>query len=158
MPEDHSFDLFFRESKARVVGMVALITHNMPAAEDAAQEGYTRAYRRWDKVRSMERPDLWVVTVAGRIAIDNWRKRKSEAVLTDDRVAADDDPVEAISLRWGLKNLSPTQRLVAVLYYGQGLTAAEVAKKLGSSEPTVYTHLQRARFRLRHLLGEERVL
>jgi RNA polymerase sigma-70 factor (ECF subfamily) len=152
---EESFNAFFRQSKARVVGMIALVTHNYAAAEDAAQEAYSRAYRQWQSVSTKDRPDLWVVRVGTRLAIDNWRKQKGESPLQDDRQAEATDVVVTMSLRWGLSHLSPAQRRVAVLYYAEGLTASEVAKRIGTSEPTVHTHLKRARARLRWLLRED---
>ena len=140
------FDNFFLSTVRRTVAYIAIVTRDVAAAEDAAQEAYTRAYRRWDRVRKLDRPDLWVVRVGSNVAISAWKKRKHENRLTTDQDQW---------MRWGLTSLSQSQRVAFVLRHAEGLEIAEVAANMGASESTVRTHLQRARQRLQSLFTQD---
>jgi len=134
------------------VGAVTLATRNGANAEDATQEAFVRASRRWDRVGKLDRPDLWVLRVANNIAIDAWRKQRHEQVLGDHLSSEAAAVVDDAWLRWGLENLTPKQRSVVVLHYAHGHPVAEVAEKMHVSESAVESQLARARNRLRWLL------
>ena len=149
---EEAFDTFFAISRDHVVGLIALSTHDPAAAEDAAQEAFTRAYKRWAHVSTLERPDLWVVRVGINVAIDGWRKRKLEHALDTEQHAPADDRIDAMWIEWGLAHLSPRQREAVILSYAEGLGRDEVARRMGSTTATIKTHLERARRRLRDVL------
>jgi RNA polymerase sigma-70 factor (ECF subfamily) len=150
-----SFEDFFVETCARVVGLIALVTRDAGAAEDAAQVAFERAHHNWEKVSRLDRPDLWVVKVGTRIAIDGWRRRKHEVPLVGRDRSVVDQEIEGISMRWGLTRLSAKERRVVVLHYAEGRPITEVAKQVGESPTTVRVRLQRARSRLRAIFSEE---
>jgi len=150
-----AFEAFFRSTCARVVGLVAVVTGEVASAEDATQEAYVRAFRRWGYVRRLDRPDLWVVQVATRLAIDSWRRRRREIPLTPGVPASVPDEVQRLWVRWGLERLSARQRAAVVLHHLQGLGVAEVAATVDVSPETIKTHVQRALHRLRKLLRED---
>ncbi|MHB8489296.1 MAG: sigma-70 family RNA polymerase sigma factor [Candidatus Dormibacteria bacterium] len=149
------FDRFFLDSCQLVVGMVAVVTGDVAAAEDAVQEAYLRAHQRWTRVAALDRPELWVVKVASRIAVSNWRRRRRESPLSADLRAEVDDSITRVWARWGLEALSPKQRLAVILHHGHGLPVADVARAAGTSTETVRTHLKRARLRLRVRLADK---
>ncbi len=150
-----SFDGFFADTCQRVVGIVALTTGDIAAAEDATQEAFLRAHARWGRVSRLDRPDLWVARVATRIAVSNWRRGRRETEL-DASVAADAlDSVTRLWAQWGLEELSPRQRMAVILHHVHGLPVEEVARVTGSRLETVRTHLKRGRTRLRRRLGQE---
>ncbi len=157
LPADRSeasFEAFFEETCQRIVGIVAVATGDVAAAEDAVQEGYARALTRWGRVSRLDRPDLWVVRVATRIAIDAWRRRRRETPLEVDMRAAVHDDIDRLWVRWGLEGLSPMQRMTVVLRHVEGRPVAEVAAAVSTSPETVKTHLKRATRRLRRILRE----
>lgn len=151
---DVAFETFFEETCQRIVGLVAVATGDVAAAEDAVQEAYARALARWGRVSRLDRPDLWVARVASRIAIDAWRRRRRETPLEVDMRAAVHDDIDRLWVRWGLEGLSPMQRMTVVLRHVEGRPVAEVAAAVSTSPETVKTHLKRATRRLRRLLGE----
>jgi len=126
-------------------------------AADAAQEACARACVRWRRLVRGGDPTPWVVRVAGNLAIDRWRKRRTAAshpvpastpALTPDRV----------DLHRALDTLSKRQREVIVLRYFADLPETAVADALGCSVGTVKTHASRALASLRSTLtdsGEE---
>jgi RNA polymerase sigma-70 factor (ECF subfamily) len=150
-----TFESVFADAYHRVVGLVAAVTGDQGLAEDAAQEGFARAYQRWSRVGRLDRPDLWVARVASRIAIDQWRRRRRETALDGtDRVTIPDD-VQRLWVRWQLERLSPMQRASILLHCWEGRPVAEVATLLGRSQATVRTHLLMGRRRFRGFVHEE---
>jgi RNA polymerase sigma-70 factor, ECF subfamily len=153
--EEAAFERFFADTCQLVVGMVAVTTGDVAAAEDAVQEAYLRAHQRWGRISTLDRPDLWVVRVATRIAVSSWRRRRRETQLGSEVEAKVADSIARIWTRWGLEGLSPQQRLAVVLHHVHGLPVADVAAAAGSSTETIRTHLKRARRRLRTRLTDE---
>lgn len=151
-----SFEAFFEESCQRIVGIVAVATGDVAAAEDAVQDAYARALTRWGRVSRLDRPDLWVARVATRLAIDAWRRHRRETPLEAEMRAAVLDDIDRLWVRWGLEGLSPMQRMAVVLRHVEGRPVGEVAAAASISPETVKTHLKRATRRLRELLGESR--
>jgi RNA polymerase sigma factor (sigma-70 family) len=151
---ERDFEEFFTRYAREVAAIVALTTRDIGLAEDATQEAMTRAFVRWDRVGGMSRPDLWVIGVATRLAIDGWRKRRREVELiatAEPRASA--DLLDPILLRWGLDKLPPRERVLIILRHRDGLTNEEIGKLLGRSTNTIAVYLKRARRRLRILLA-----
>jgi RNA polymerase sigma-70 factor (ECF subfamily) len=151
------FDVFFATYAREVAAVVTLTTRDVALAEDATQEAMTRAYQRWPHVGALDRPDLWVIGVATRLAIDAWRKRRHEvglgAIVDPGHT---DQGVQALLLKWELEELAPQDRLLVILRHRDGLSNEEIGRLIGKSTNTVAIYLKRARRRLRLLLsGEE---
>jgi RNA polymerase sigma factor (sigma-70 family) len=148
------FEVFFATYGRQVAAIVALTTRDLPLAEDATQEAMSRAFQRWQHVGSLSRPDLWVIGVATRLAIDGWRRRRREVglgALGSSREAP--DSLQPLLLKWGLDELSPQERLLVILRHRDGLSNEEIARLLGKSPNTIAIYLKRARRRLRMLLS-----
>jgi RNA polymerase sigma-70 factor (ECF subfamily) len=151
---DDAFEEFFGRYAREVAAIVALTTRDLALAEDATQEAMARAFQRWDRVGGLERPDLWVIGVATRLAIDGWRRRRREVAMTGDaEPQRESDLLEPLILRWGLEHLSPQERLLIILRHRDGLSNAEIGQLLGKSTNTIAIYLKRARKRLRMLLS-----
>ncbi len=150
-----SFDDFFEEYARQVAAIVALSTGDVGLAEDATQEAMARAYARWKTVARLDRPDRWVIRVAGNIAIDAWRKRRREVSLPESTVLPEPrDEIMALWVRWALDRLTPEDRLLLILRHRDGMSVDEMSASLAKSPNTVATYLKRARRRLRSLLSE----
>src|SRR5438093_4218956 len=89
------FESFFVDSFQHVVGMAAAVSGDPGLAEDAAQEAYVRAFRRWDGVRRMDRPERWVARVAINLVLDGRRRTRRETELPAEVEHAAHDQVEA---------------------------------------------------------------
>jgi RNA polymerase sigma factor (sigma-70 family) len=152
--ESSDFSGMFREEYPAVVRTAYLILGDRAAAEDVAQEAFSRLYARWARISRYERPGAWVRRVAIRLAGRARRARRITFALTDDRAAGQvvsSDP----DLQRALLALPPSQRAAVALHYLEGRPVAEVASILGCATPTAKVHLHRARKRLGTLLGEE---
>jgi RNA polymerase sigma-70 factor (ECF subfamily) len=150
-----TFEEFFRVSRVRVLGALLLITRDRHLAEDASQEAYHRAYRDWDRISALDRPDMWVLRVASNIAVSRWRRRRRETALPEGLSQEAQEILDGASLAWGLSNLSPRERAVILLHYAEGWPVEDVAQLTNQTHSAVRGQLYRARRRLRHLLRSE---
>ncbi len=139
------FDDFFADNYDPVVRSLSLAVGDRARAEDAAQEAFAKAYRRWPSVAQMERPVGWVLVVAMNYC-KRWiargeRRFEVAGVDVDDHAAS---VVTDQSIRDSLALLPPRQRATVVLRYLCDLSTADVAKALGCSPGTVKSALYAA--------------
>lgn len=115
-------------------------------AEDLLQETLFRAWRYLqDHDVDVTRLRPWLYTVARRVAIDAARARQArptEVSVTDPgSLSATNDDIERmlveLTIRHGLKSLTPDHRRVLIEVFYLGRTAAEAAAALGIPEGTV---------------------
>lgn len=150
-----SFDEFFARYARELAAVITLAIGDSSAAEDAIQEAMTRAYADWRRVSQMGRPDIWVLRVAQRKAIDAWRKQIREGALPiDSQSASVPDVLQRLWVRWGLERLTPDDRMLVILRHRDNLSVDEIAAALHKRPNTVAVALKRARRRLRGLLKE----
>jgi RNA polymerase sigma-70 factor (sigma-E family) len=120
-------------------------------AEDAAQETLSRAHQRWSRLAP--RPEGWVATVAGNLAIDRIRRRRRVGPRPDGGIALVDPLlVERLDLARALRTLPRRQRQVVVLRYLADHSELDVADELGCSPGAVKTHASRGLAALRRVL------
>ena len=67
------FDEFYARTFSKVLSVAVMASGSRFEAEDAVQDGYLAALRRWDQVGGYERPEAWVLKVALR---QLWRSRR----------------------------------------------------------------------------------
>ena len=144
------FEDVYREHGARLLRSVLLFAGDREIANDAVAEAFAQAIRRGEQVRSVL---PWVTRVAFRIAAGELKARRSIDYLLVD--ASYEMPEPAAGFVAALAQLSPKQRAAAVLHFRDGYTLAEVAEIIGSTTAAVGVHLNRARKRLRDLLGDD---
>ncbi|MFD9795343.1 SigE family RNA polymerase sigma factor [Streptomyces sp. NPDC059070] len=158
---DDEFEEFYAHSVKDLVGQVYLMTGDLHEAQDVVQEAFVRAWGRRARLRRDAGPEAWIRTVAWRLAVSRWRRRRraGEAWRLHDggRPGAAHGPdASSVALVDALRLLSERQRRVAVLHYVCDLTVEQVAAETGLATGTVKTHLSRARAALRpHLTSEE---
>jgi RNA polymerase sigma-70 factor, ECF subfamily len=122
-------------------------------ADDATAEAFARALRSQDVIRD---PVAWVYRVALRVAARESMRQALERADADNDVAAP-APSAGMSdeLRRALGRLSIQQRTAVFLHYHADLPVNEIARRMGTTQPTVRVHLHRGRRRLAQLLREE---
>ena len=152
------FESFFAEHYDEVVRTLALAVGDRQRAEDAAQEAFATAHRRWADVSRMDRPVGWVVVV-GTNRMRRWISRHDRRFGAAAPPGSDPpDPADAVvsgeTLRVALGRLAPRQRAVVVLRYLCDLPTDEVAKALGCAPGTVKSSLHSALANLRLDLDE----
>lgn len=151
------FSVFYDDAWARTVACAYAISADLGAAEEIAQEAFTRAWLRWSRLSEYEEPAAWVRQVATRLAISRWRRgRVARAFLARSRapepVAGPD--ADALALARALAQLPPEQRRAIVLHHLGDLPVREVARLEGCPEGTIKARLFRGRAALAAQLRE----
>ncbi|WP_414858575.1 sigma-70 family RNA polymerase sigma factor [Nocardioides sp. Root151] len=140
---------------------LALTNGDRGRAEDVVQETLLRAWRHPEVLaRSSGSARGWLLTVARRITIDEWRSsvRHPEVVTDSPPEPPSHDETDAALQAWlvadGLQRLSSAHRDVIVECYYRGHTTAEAARRLGVPDGTVKSRLHYALTSLRLVLQE----
>lgn len=148
---------FYEEWYGEVVRTVALAIGDRTHAEDATQEAFLRAFRRWRSVRTMERPGAWLLVVAMNAARRRWRRAPAIADAAVPERSVDDHAnlvVASVAVGDALATLTDRQRAIVVLRYLADLSTAEVARALRCADGTVRATLHQALTKLRISAGE----
>ncbi|GGN13787.1 RNA polymerase sigma24 factor [Lentzea pudingi] len=155
------FDRFVLDRSTALLRTAVLLVGDVGHAEDILQTALMRLATRWKSVHTA--PEAFTRQVLVNLARDRWRRsrrRVSEQEFTNaHQVSAGRDPADTVvdrdALRRALARLPPRQREAVVLRYFAGMSVAETADALRTSEGTVKAHTSRAVARLRELLGEQ---
>jgi RNA polymerase sigma factor (sigma-70 family) len=124
------FEHFYDRHRAEVFGFLAKRL-GRARAEDAFQETFLRALRAYPRLEHGTHLRAWVLTIAGRIAIDEHRRRRHEAELPDQGAPDADSAYAELAELTG--ELPPKERAAVVLRYGYDLDYAQIAAALDSS-------------------------
>ena len=150
----------FREESGRSVATLIRIFGDIDIAEDAVQEAFALALRRWPREGLPPNPGGWITTTARNRAIDHLRResrgRELLAMVIDDAVPTsveEHGPVQDDRLRLIFTCCHPalsTEAQVALtLRLLGGLTTAEVARAFLTAEPTMAKRLVRAKHKIK---------
>lgn len=129
-------------------------TANVSDAEDVFQEVFLRYFRSEHKLTDEEHRKAWLIRCtlnrANSLLASPFRRR---TVPLEEAAAlgVEDDCREVYS---AVLSLPAKYRAVIHLHYFEGLTVAELAAALGSTEGTVKSQLHRGRALLRDMLKE----
>jgi RNA polymerase sigma-70 factor (ECF subfamily) len=144
-----------------------VITGSDADAEEAAQEGFVKAFYALDRFRAGAPFRPWLLRIVANEAI-NRRKAAGRRATVDLSVALDrPSPDTALSpegaalaserrdsVLGALRQMREEDRLVIAYRYFFDLTESEMADALGVARGTVKSRLSRALVRLRALIGE----
>lgn len=133
-------------------------------ADDVTQEAFLAAWRGLPEFRGDCRFSTWLYRLVNNAAIDYLRreKRHRDTGDVDDLELPDGGPSPQelaersdtrTAVRRALDKLSPEHRQVLLLRYMQELDYGEIAQALDVSEGTVKSRINRAKSKLRELLG-----
>ncbi|NDV10801.1 sigma-70 family RNA polymerase sigma factor [Rhodococcus sp. IEGM 248] len=150
----------FREEHGRAVSVLVGVFGDIDIAEDAVQDAFTEAVRRWPSSGLPPSPAGWIITTARRRTIDRLRReasrhdRHAQAAL----LLARDEPVEegvVHDARLRLiftcchPALAPAAQVALTLRLLGGLGTAEIARAFLVAEPTIAQRLVRAKGKIR---------
>lgn len=124
------FELFYREFRDDVYSFLVRAVGEVDA-EDVFQETFLRALRAYPDVQHTRNLRAWVFTIASRLAIDGYRRRRpppeTSTPVTEDRLPAYRE------LEPYVKGLPHTEQAAVVLRYGYDLDYEDIGAMLGSS-------------------------
>jgi RNA polymerase sigma-70 factor (ECF subfamily) len=152
-------DRVFRAEYGRAVAVLVRVFGDITMAEDAVQDAFTEAVRRWPASGLPPSPAGWIITTARNRAIDRFRREASR----DDRHAqaalfhagqpseAEAVPDDRLRLIFTCCHpaLATTAQVALTLRLLGGLTTAEIARAFLTPEPTMAQRLVRAKGKIR---------
>ena len=150
----------FRKQYGRAVSVLVRVFGDIDVAEEAVQDAFAAAVRRWPSTGPPPSPAGWIITTARNKAIDRLRREASR----DDRhaqaalVHARDEPLEEGAVRDDRLRLiftcchpalDPGVQVALTLRLLGGLTTAEIARAFLVPEATMAQRLVRAKGKIR---------
>jgi RNA polymerase sigma factor (sigma-70 family) len=154
------FESFYLAHRVRLFRALVVVTRDVQAAEELAQDSFVRIWERWDRVGRMDDPTGYLY----RTALNGWFQIHRRAVRVARRVTIRDrvvDPLETVEdrdfLARRLLELPARQRAALVLIEYLGHDSAEAGRALGIRPGTVRRLASKARAALRrgHEEGED---
>jgi RNA polymerase sigma-70 factor (ECF subfamily) len=147
----------------KVRGWAESFTQDADDAEDVTQDVLILVHRRLPQFEGKSRFSTWLYTITRNVALDRRRRtrrreRRLEAMdlpvdSVEIRDAFDEDTLTSLVLKY-FDELPTRQREVFELSDIQGLSAPEVAERLGMKAVTVRANLFKARRTIRHRMLE----
>jgi RNA polymerase sigma-70 factor (ECF subfamily) len=158
--DDALIGRIFREESGRSVATLIRIFGDIDLAQDAVQEAFTLALRRWPDDGLPPNPGGWITTTARNRAIDHLRREaRGRELLShtpevgDEPTGDEAEPVEDDRLRLIFTcchpALSTEAQIALTLRLLGGLSTAEVARAFLVAEPTMAKRLVRAKHKIR---------
>lgn len=151
-----SLERVWRSERPRLVGSLARRFGDLDVAEDAVQEAFIAASRRWPIDGVPDRPGAWLHTVAYRKAVGVMRTRRPTTSIDDapELVApfgrdTTDDDLLGLLLACCHPALNSEARVALTLRHVCGLNVDEIAAGFVVSEAAMTKRLVRARSKIR---------
>jgi RNA polymerase sigma-70 factor (ECF subfamily) len=144
-----------------VYSLIVKIVGNREDAEELTQDVFLKAYRSLASFQGNSRFSTWLYRIAYNAAISATRKKKHEWLTIEDGVLeqvaeedasdvseqeSDDEWMER--LEESIKQLSPDERALILLFYRQAKPIEEIAAIMGLTVSNVRTRLHRIRKKL----------
>ena len=150
------FETFYRAEFRKVLGLVGVLSGSR-WAEEMTQDAFLAAYRNWEEVGRMDRPDAWVRVAAMNLARSTFRRRRAEAralLRLGEPVTVLPDLEPPYAEFWEqVRRLPARQAQVIALHYLEDRPVAEIAETLGTAPGTIKAQLHTARIALAARLG-----
>jgi len=158
-----SFDQVVRQRETQVLRTAFRILGNWADAEDVAQEVFLRLHKNGLKFENEAAAGGWLYRVTVNLCVDRTRSLRPSQELPE--LTSRDRSAEAVvlleekkqRLMEALAMLPAKERAAVVLREIEGLSTAEVAAALGSTEVTVRSQISKAMVKLRSILNQEEV-
>ncbi|MFI6442297.1 RNA polymerase sigma factor [Streptomyces sp. NPDC050759] len=150
----------FREEYGRAVAVLVRFLGDIDLAEEAVQDAFTTAVRRWPETGVPPSPAGWIITTARHRAIDRLRRESTRAarhaeaaLLRAPDAPPEEGPVRDERLRLIFTcchpALAPQAQVALTLRLLGGLTTAQIARAFLVPEPTMAQRLVRAKVKIR---------
>ena len=158
----HAFARLVRAHQSRLRLQLRRLTRGDAAlADDLAQETFVQAWLHLNEFRGDARLATWLHRIALTRFLQHVRRPQlpvewaGDDADADDAASHDPRPAEGLArdVERALESLSEIQRLAVVHCFHLDLSHAEAAQVLGLPLGTLKSHLDRAKTRLRGLLG-----
>jgi RNA polymerase sigma factor (sigma-70 family) len=163
MDADPEVERVLRHAAPHVLGALVRRSGDFDACEDAVQEAMLAAYGSWPADGIPRDPTAWLITVAHRRMIDQFRsdlarvrRETQEAELslreleaTDPRLSADEDDTLTLLFLCCHPALTTISQVALTLRAVGGLTTAQIARAFLVSEASMTQRITRAKHKIR---------
>ena len=158
---EKAFEIIMVRHQTQVIRTAWRLSGNLQDAQDAAQEVFFRLYRYRRRVDESRDLKPWLYRLTVNVCRDMARKSWRKWIIPLETIHYDTIPAEKSTERdvslaelqsimaEGLKKLSIKEREALVLRDIEGLSTANVAEVLRSSETTVRSQISRARVKMK---------
>ena len=150
----------YSQTSERIYGLLLRMTGNQDAALDLGQDTYFRAFTRIDQFDGRSAFGTWLYRIAVTEALQFLRREKRfhsslQEVAPETAVDSCSEQTTArMDVNEALAALEPGDRAILLLRYQEGQSYRAIAETLECEEGTVASRLNRARNRLRGILGK----
>ena len=172
--DTRAFDALILKYGDKLYGLVYNMTSHKEDTHDLLQEIFARAYSSLGKFRGSSTFYTWIYQISVNLTLNFLKKRKRRAGLSlndlDSSVLNDPALVDTkneanpekqtnlnelqIKLNEAMQKLSEPHRMVVTMFDIQGISHAEIAKMLKTSEGTVRSRLHYAHIQLQSALQD----
>jgi RNA polymerase sigma factor (sigma-70 family) len=157
-----AFEALYRESRDDVYAYVAGLLRDRSAAEEVTSQAFERAWRKRRQIdRKRGTPRTWLFGIARNAALDELRRRSRlahdpapDAAIHNPLANPADAALDRTLLQQALDSLSGRERELVALKFFAGLSNAEIANVLRTSETNAGTRLHRVIEKLRRSIDE----
>jgi RNA polymerase sigma-70 factor (ECF subfamily) len=163
---ESSIEQIFRAEYGRAVAVLTRHFGDLDVAEEAVQEAFVAAVRRWPEQGIPPSPAGWIITTARNRAIDRLRRESARPALeaaasgTDGPEPAPDVSDVSDVSEWGddmlrliftccHPALAPAARVALTLRLLGGLSTGEIARAFLTTEATMAQRISRAKGKIR---------
>jgi RNA polymerase sigma-70 factor, ECF subfamily len=155
-----AFEALYRESRDDLYAYVAGLLRDRSAAEEVTSQAFERAWRKRRQIDNRRgTPRAWLFGIARNAALDELRRRgrivQSEPETAPGPVVNPAEvAVDRAVLQQALDSLNGRERELVTLKYFAGLSNAEIATVIRTSETNAGTRLHRVIEKLRRSIDE----
>lgn len=156
-----AFERLLRQHERLVLATALRLLGKLEDAQDAAQEVFLKLHRNLAKVEGSGNLAGWLYKVTVNVCHDQRRRQPLAAGIEEagEVAAGGADPHAELAaaeqrrvLDLSLRRLSKKERAAMVLRDLEGLSTAEVAAALGTSEATVRSQISKARVKVKNFI------
>jgi RNA polymerase sigma factor (sigma-70 family) len=157
-----AFEALYRESRDDVYAYVAGLLRDRSAAEEVTSQAFERAWRKRRQIdKKRGTPRAWLFGIARNAALDELRRRSRTARDADPEADGGDSAtslaeaaIDRALLQQALGSLNGRERELVALKFFAGLSNAEIAAVIRTSESNAGTRLHRVIEKLRRSIDE----
>ena len=158
MDAQETLDHLMREYGSRLLRLCAMSLRDASLAQDAVQDTFLKAFRRFDTFRGDAEALTWLTTIAINVCRDYhrsaWFLHVDRHVEADALPHAADFPYPDNTVIRAVSDLPPRYREVILLRYYQDMKQKDIAAALRISDRAVRQRLNKANAILRGQLKE----
>ncbi len=152
------------EYEGRLLAFALRRLRDRQLAEDVVQDTWESAVRGLPRLSDPASFRAWIYAIAARKCADALRGKYRDARIAESAQAMSAEAAHAegaqndrLDIADALKRLAPEQRVALSLFFGEGLSVADIATITGAPAGTVKSRLFAARRALREIFGDDDV-